>query len=92
MDESVQGHRQRLRERFSRHGFDGFHDYEVLELAAKGMILFHNHPGGMPHASREDIELTKRMAEACTALDIKILDHFLIAGKEVLSFKENGWY
>ncbi|ATX78767.1 DNA repair protein RadC [Mariprofundus aestuarium] len=32
MDESVQGHRQRLRERFSRHGFDGFHDYEVLEL------------------------------------------------------------
>jgi len=113
MDESVQGHRQRLRERFLRHGFDGFHDYEVLELLltyaiprvdvkpiakraleldAKGMILFHNHPGGTPHASREDIELTKRMAEACAALDIKILDHFLIAGKEELSFKESGWY
>ncbi|ATX78768.1 DNA repair protein RadC [Mariprofundus aestuarium] len=63
----------------------------ALELDAKGMILFHNHPGGTPQASSEDIELTRRMAEACTALDIKILDHFLVAGREVLSFKENGW-
>ena len=63
----------------------------ALELDAKGMILFHNHPGGTLHASREDIELTTRMAEACSPLDIKILDHFLVAGKEVLSFKENGW-
>lgn len=64
----------------------------ALELDAKGLILFHNHPGGTTHASREDIELTKRLSEACAALDIKILDHFLIAGKEVLSFKENGWF
>ena len=64
----------------------------ALELDAKGMILFHNHPGGTPRASQEDIDLTTRMAEACSPLDIKILDHFLIAGKEVLSFKENGWY
>ena len=64
----------------------------ALELDAKGMILFHNHPGGSSHASSEDIDLTRRLAEACTSLDIKILDHFLIAGKEVVSFKENGWY
>ncbi|MDQ6988192.1 MAG: hypothetical protein Q9M25_10350, partial [Mariprofundaceae bacterium] len=32
IDESVRGHRQRLRQRFAAHGFDGFHDYEVLEL------------------------------------------------------------
>ena len=32
MDESVKGHRERLRERFSEHGLAGFHDYEVLEL------------------------------------------------------------
>ncbi|MDX8404773.1 MAG: DNA repair protein RadC, partial [Mariprofundus sp.] len=37
----------------------------ALELDAKGLILFHNHPGGTPHASAEDIELTRRMAEAC---------------------------
>ncbi|MDQ6968524.1 MAG: JAB domain-containing protein, partial [Mariprofundaceae bacterium] len=31
-------------------------------------------------------------AEACEPLDIKVLDHFLIAGTNVLSFKENGWF
>ena len=64
----------------------------ALELDAKGLILFHNHPGGTARASQEDMDLTRRMAEACAALEIKILDHFLIAGAEVLSFKENGWY
>lgn len=64
----------------------------ALELDAKGLILFHNHPGGTPHASREDIELTKRMAEACAPLDLRVLDHFLIAGKEVISFRESGWF
>jgi len=64
----------------------------ALELDAKGLILFHNHPGGTPHASAEDIELTRRMADACAPLDIKILDHFLVAGSDVLSFKEHGWY
>jgi len=64
----------------------------ALELDAKGMIIFHNHPGGTPRASDEDIQLTKRMAEACAPLDIKVLDHFLIAGTAVLSFKENGWF
>jgi len=64
----------------------------ALELDAKAMILFHNHPGGTPRASEEDISLTRRMAEACAPLDIKILDHFLVAGTEVLSFKEHGWF
>jgi len=64
----------------------------ALELDAKGLILFHNHPGGTARASQEDIDLTRRMADACAALEIKILDHFLIAGTEVLSFKEHGWF
>ena len=64
----------------------------ALELDAKGMIIFHNHPGGTPRASEEDIQLTRRMAEAGAPLDIKVLDHFLIAGTEVLSFKEKGWF
>jgi len=64
----------------------------ALELDARGMILFHNHPGGTARASAEDIELTRRMAEACQPLELKILDHFLIAGRDVLSFREHGWY
>ncbi len=64
----------------------------ALELDAKALILFHNHPGGTPRASNEDIALTQRMNEACEPLDIKVLDHFLIAGSKVLSFKEEGWF
>jgi len=64
----------------------------ALELNAKGLILFHNHPGGTPRASEEDIALTRRMIDACAPLDIKLLDHFLVAGTKVLSFKEEGWF
>lgn len=64
----------------------------ALELDAKGLILFHNHPGGTARASRDDIELTKRMVEACAPLEIKVLDHFLLADKDVISFKERGWF
>ncbi|PIO89481.1 MAG: hypothetical protein COS82_10220 [Zetaproteobacteria bacterium CG06_land_8_20_14_3_00_59_53] len=63
----------------------------ALELDAKGLILFHNHPGGTARASEEDMALTRRMIEACAPLDIKLLDHFLVAGTQVLSFKEEGW-
>ncbi len=64
----------------------------ALELDAKGIIVFHNHPGGATQASDEDIALTRRMTEACAPLDIRVLDHFLIAGTEVLSFREKGWF
>ncbi len=64
----------------------------AIELDAKGLILFHNHPGGAPHASPEDIALTERMARACGLLDMRLLDHFLLAGREVISFREQGWF
>lgn len=64
----------------------------ALELDAKGLILFHNHPGGTEHASEEDIELTKLMTRVCLPLDMKVLDHFLLAGNTVISFKERGWF
>jgi len=64
----------------------------ALELDAKGMILFHNHPGGTERPSEEDTALTRRMVEACAPLDLKVLDHFLIAGSKVISFKEKGWF
>jgi len=63
----------------------------ALELDAKGIIVFHNHPAGTAQASEQDIALTKQLMTACLLLDIKVLDHFLLAGKEVLSFQEQGW-
>jgi len=63
----------------------------ALELDAKGLILFHNHPGGTPRPSREDQQLTRLIEQSGQPLEIRVLDHFLIAGKQVLSFKEMGW-
>ena len=64
----------------------------ALELDAKGIIIFHNHPAGTAMASDQDIALTRRVLEACATLDIKLLDHFLLAGTKVLSFQEQGWW
>lgn len=64
----------------------------ALELDAKGLILFHNHPGGSPRASAEDLALTEHMSRACGLLDMRLLDHFLLAGREVISFRERGWF
>ena len=56
---------------------------------AASMILAHNHPSGDPTASREDIELSKRMVQAGELLGIEVLDHIIICpdGK-FLSLKE----
>jgi len=64
----------------------------ALELDAKGIIVFHNHPAGTAVASEQDIALTKQLMAACNTLDIKLLDHFLLVGTQVLSFQEQGWW
>jgi DNA repair protein RadC len=52
----------------------------ALILGACGVILVHNHPGGDPGPSSEDIELTKRVGEACKTIGIHLVDHVIIAG------------
>lgn len=48
--------------------------------SASAIILVHNHPSGDPEPSKEDIEVTKRIVEACRTVGIRVLDH-LIVGK-----------
>ncbi|MDQ6974975.1 MAG: DNA repair protein RadC [Mariprofundaceae bacterium] len=64
----------------------------ALEVQAKAIIIFHNHPAGKKQASTADIEVTRKIEAACNTLDIRLLDHFLLAGTEVLSFREHGWF
>lgn len=54
------------------------------------LIIAHNHPSGDPTPSSEDIQLTKRLVEAATILDIPILDHILLGYGRYYSFKEHG--
>ncbi len=57
---------------------------------AAGAILAHNHPSGVPDPSRADIGLTGCLKTALALVDIKVLDHFVVAGEQVFSFAENG--
>jgi DNA repair protein RadC len=72
------------------------HPREVMKCAilnnAASIIVGHNHPSGDPTPSREDIEVTKRLAEAGKIMGIEVLDHVIVThtGKNV-SLKEKGY-
>lgn len=57
---------------------------EVVKAAlhhnAAACILGHNHPSGDPRPSDSDIALTKRLVESLNAIDVRVLDHLIIAG------------
>ncbi len=67
---------------------------EVLRPAVRAnateMILAHNHPSGDPTPSQEDVQVTRRIAEAATMFDIKLLDHLVIGNQQFVSLKERG--
>ncbi len=62
----------------------------AIENRASGIVLCHNHPSGNLTASEEDKRITKRLVEAGKLLDINVLDHLIVAGKEFYSFADNG--
>jgi DNA repair protein RadC len=62
----------------------------ALEELASGIILIHNHPSGNLTASQADILLTNKLKESGRLLDVQILDHLIIAGKNYLSFADEG--
>ena len=57
-----------------------------------GMILFHNHPSGMPDPSETDRTMTNRIRECCTTFRIRLLDHIILGDNtnKHFSFKESG--
>lgn len=68
------------------------HPREVFEPAVKHLashiLIAHNHPSGNCDPSEEDIELTKRLADAGKILGIEIIDHVIVSPSGFLSFKE----
>lgn len=63
---------------------------EAVKREAVNIILVHNHPSGDPAASREDISMTARIAQAGRLLEIQLLDHIIIGDNRYFSFKEEG--
>lgn len=64
---------------------------EAFRRSAASMICLHNHPSGNPMPSREDIEVTKRLAECGKILGVEVLDHIIIGDKRYVSLKEKGY-
>jgi DNA repair protein RadC len=67
---------------------------EVVKVAlaanAGAAIFAHNHPSGCSEPSRADELLTQNLKSALALVDVKVLDHFVVAGAEAISFAERG--
>ncbi len=61
----------------------------ALQARAAGIMLLHNHPGGDPKPSGNDIHVTERIAKTGALADIPLFDHIIIGDNQYFSFKEN---
>ena len=61
-----------------------------LRANAAAVIFAHNHPSGAAQPSRADELLTRNLKDALALVEIKVLDHFIVAGPHTLSFAERG--
>ncbi len=64
--------------------------YPAVKDVASAVILFHNHPSGDPTPSSEDIEVTKKLLNGASLLEIEILDHIIFGRSSYFSFKKEG--
>lgn len=67
---------------------------EVVKAAlrhnAAAIIFAHNHPSGVAEPSQSDQHLTTALKQALGLVDVRVLDHFIVAGASILSFAERG--
>ena len=70
------------------------HPREVVKLAlarnAAALVLAHPHPSGAAEPSQADELITRRLKEALALVDIRLLDHIIIAGGDAISFVDRG--
>jgi len=62
----------------------------ALAANAAAVIFAHNHPSGVAEPSQADELLTRNLKDALGLVDVKVLDHFIVAGNRTLSFAERG--
>ncbi|MBU5685432.1 DNA repair protein RadC [Citrobacter sp. S44_ASV_140] len=70
------------------------HPREVVKRAlyfnAAAVILAHNHPSGDTTPSQADKTITQRLVQALQLIDIRVPDHLIVSGTQILSFAEHG--
>lgn len=63
---------------------------ETLSRNAAAVILVHNHPSGATEPSAADRHMTERLRQALGLVDVRVLDHIIVAGNATTSFAERG--
>ncbi|MBZ0299795.1 MAG: DNA repair protein RadC [Anaerolineae bacterium] len=63
---------------------------EALARNCAALLLVHNHPSGVAEPSRADEMLTQTLKSALALVDVRVLDHLIVAGSAILSFAERG--
>lgn len=62
----------------------------ALDYNSVAVIVWHNHPSGSNSPSQPDKHITKKLVDCLSMFDIRMLDHFIIAGSKTFSFAEAG--
>lgn len=63
---------------------------EAMRHNAVAVIVYHNHPSGVAAASRADEAITRNLKDTLALVDVKLIDHFIVAGTEFNSLAEKG--
>jgi len=63
---------------------------QALQHNAASVILAHNHPSGLAQQSQADELITQQLKQALALIDVRVLDHFIVAGNTTFSFAERG--
>jgi len=63
---------------------------DALLRSSSALLLVHNHPSGVADPSRADEYLTQTLKQAAALVDVRVLDHFIVAGSSVQSMAELG--
>ncbi len=61
---------------------------ETLACNAAAVIFAHNHPSGISEPSQADRVLTEKLRNALALVDVRVLDHLVVAGADIASFAE----
>ena len=64
----------------------------ALEAGATSVVLAHNHPSGIALPSPEDVQTTRRLAMALSAVEIGLVDHIVVADEDYVSMAQSGMY
>jgi DNA repair protein RadC len=63
---------------------------QALEVNAAAVILFHNHPSGVAEPSQADERITHRLRAALELIDVRVLDHYIVASGASVSMASRG--